>query len=131
MCDEIPSLLKDAPADSGLIFYLPGHIGKAWVWAWASPFVFRQPFSNAQLDERYRILESPGLYCCAWDQYRLPLMRQLIEQPKDSYLFFVGAGNRLVKKKVPQERLRARLSEILAGANWDKTWQAEINIASP
>jgi hypothetical protein len=131
MRDEIPSLLKDAPAGSGLIFYLPGHIGKAWAWAWASPFVFRQPFSNAQLDERYQILESPGLYCCAWDQYRLPLMRQLSEQPKDSYLFFVGAGNHLIKKKVPQERLRARLNEILAGANWDKTWQAEINIASP
>jgi hypothetical protein len=131
MHGEIHSLLNDAPAGSGLIFYLPGHNGKAWVWAWALPFVFRQPFSNAQLEERYQILESPGLYCCAWDQHRLPLMRQLIERPTDSYLFFVGANNHVVKKKVPKDRFRARLSEILAGANWDKTWQAEAAFASP
>jgi hypothetical protein len=129
--DEITLLLKDVPDGGGLIFDLPGRKNKAWFWAWASPFVFRQPFSAAQLEARYQMLESPDIYCCAWDHNRLPFVRQLHEHPVDSYLFFLGADGHLVKKKIPQERLRARLSEMLAGANWYKVWRKEATDASP
>jgi hypothetical protein len=127
---EIHSLLKESPAGNGLIVNLPGNIEKSWLWAWASPFVFRQPFSPVQLADRYQILENPAIYCCDWARHRLPLARQLLEKPVDSHLFFIGADDHLVKKKIPQERLRTRLSEILAGADWNKTWMAEATAAS-
>jgi protein O-mannosyl-transferase len=131
MHNEIHSLLKDTPAGNGLIINLPGNMDKAWFWAWASPFVFRQPFSPAQLDEHFQILESPAIYCCDWSRHRLPLARQLLERPVDSHIFFIGADDQLVKKKIPQDQLRARLSEILAGADWNKIWMGEATANSP
>ena len=131
MHEEIHSLLKDAPAGHGLILNLPGNLDRAWFWAWASPYVFRHPFSPARLGDRYKILESPAIYCCDWTSQRLPLVRQLLEQPVDSYLLFIGANGHLVKKSIPKERLRTRLSEILAGADWNSTWMAEATAASP
>lgn len=130
------------PEGGGIILVnTPGFHEGRFVWAWATPFVLRRPFSDTDIDRRFRVLEAPGSYCCLWAQDMPPVVSGLINQPVDSYLIYLDETERLTKTHLPKERVADLLSgtvaveqgsgaqkvvfknpEALAG-NWEALWK--------
>ncbi|MBA3571281.1 MAG: hypothetical protein H0W34_04780 [Pyrinomonadaceae bacterium] len=145
MRDDMQQLVRDVPEGSGIIFVnTPGTYQGKYVWAWATPFVLRKPFSDSDIYSRFHVLEAPSSYCCLWAQDRLSVVLDFINQPVDSYLIYLDEMKRLTKTPLPKEQVKDLLNSIVVLeqrtdvqnktfknpevliANWEELWKPHI-----
>lgn len=114
MRDELQQIAQDVPEGSGLILVnTPASYQGKFVWAWATPFVLRQPFSDSDIYSRFRVLDAPSNYCCLWAQDKPAVVFDFINQPVDSYLIYLDETKHLTKTHLPKERVSDLLSSIV------------------
>jgi len=107
MRDDLQRLVRDVPEGSGLILVnTPGFYQGRYVWAWATPFVLRPPFSDTDIYSRFRVLEAPGSYCCSWARDKPSAVSGFIDRPVDSYLIYLDRAQHLTKTYLPKEQVR-------------------------
>lgn len=144
MRDDLQQIVQDVPEGSGLILVnTPGSYQGRFVWAWATPFVLRQPFSDSDIYSRFRVLDAPSSYCCLWAQDKPSVVFDFINQPVDSYLIYLDETKHLTKTHLPKERVSDLLSSIVVfeqstdapGAfknpealieNWEALWKPYV-----
>ena len=114
MRDDLQQIVQDVPEGSGLILVnTPGVYQGRFVWAWATPFVLRQPFSDSDIYSRFRVLDAPSSYCCLWARDKPTVVFDFINQPVDSYLIYLDETKHLTKTHLPKERVSDLLSSIV------------------
>ncbi|MBA3320975.1 MAG: hypothetical protein H0T45_05950 [Pyrinomonadaceae bacterium] len=147
MRDDLQQIVREVPDGSGLILVnTPGFERGLFVWAWATPFVFREPFSDSDLPRRFRVIDAPSSYCCQWAQDKVPALRDLMAHPVDSYLIYLDENRRLNKRHLPRDAVRTLLGRLLdpnpggvtkdgnvenAGllaADWELFWRAHLKL---
>jgi len=145
MRDDVQQLIRDVPEGSGIILVnTPGFERGLLVWAWATPFVLRQPFSDSDIYSRFRVLDAPSSYCCSWAQDKLPVALDFINQPVDSYVIHLDETKRLTKTHLPKDQVRDLLSGVVVpergagvqdrafknpealSANWEAFWKPYV-----
>lgn len=111
---EVEALVQDIPSGSLLILNIPGTHNGVYTWAWATPFVLREPFSDFELYRRFHVLESPSNYCCPWVRDKIPVILDLVNRPVDSHLIYFDDSGRLVKRSINGAQLQSQLSNFFS-----------------
>jgi hypothetical protein len=88
--EEIARVAPQIPKGSLVVLTgIPNEIGETMVWDFALPFALQRPFLGGDLYDRFRVLESPGIYCCPvgeWFRARKALLGVLLAGSTDEPL---------------------------------------------
>ena len=118
----VPRLLQSVPRGSVVFVDVPAWNRDGWFWSWATPFALQPPFMADDLDEEFRIVERPPVYCCPPDQWwtaRRAALMALIDSPAPQQVAQIvfardnPGGPALTTRMVDGPDLRRRIETTL------------------
>jgi hypothetical protein len=117
---KVEMLASKNPDGSVLIVDIPAHYKRAWLWSWASPFVFRKPYSPSNVEDRLKIIERPETYYTFdFDWRKINIVKSLTETPFDGNIIYLNDANKVQVKEIGKQELQSTLNEFV------KRWETK------
>jgi hypothetical protein len=113
--------LPQSVARGGIVLVsVPEFYREGWFWSWATPFALQPPFTGADLNQSFRVVERPATYCCPPDQWwtvRKATVTALVnaQEPQEvTYVEFVPNGSpRIHRRRLHGGQLKQRIEASL------------------
>jgi len=113
-------LPQSVPRGSVVLVSVPEFYREGWFWSWAMPFAAQPPFTDADLNQAFRIVERPPTYCCPphqWWASRKTSVTTLFDAtvaPQVAHVEFVPNGSpRIYQRGVNAPLLKQQLEAAL------------------
>jgi hypothetical protein len=119
---SIPRLLQTVPRGSVVLVEVRDRLRDNWFWSWATPFALEPPFTSEDLNEAFKIVERPEVYCCPADRWwnaRRHAVAALLDAPSAQQAFYISfapdqpGAAQLNTRTVDGRALRMRLDAAL------------------
>jgi hypothetical protein len=115
-------LLQSVPRGSMLVVDVPRTSHGLWLWSFAFPFILQRPFFGEELYSQFRVIESPGVYCCVLDQWweaKRSMLEPVLRMPPEQVMTIYslhGDGDEaplaLTTKSIAAGELRHRFAAV-------------------
>jgi hypothetical protein len=120
LASALARLPQSIPRGSIVLVSAPEFYREGWFWSWATPFAAQPPFTGEDLNQAFRIVERPPMYCCPPDQWwaaRKAAVTMLFEATgvqEVTYVEFVPDGDpRIHQRRVNGPVLKQQVEAAL------------------